>query len=193
MKREHGASEVKQEVKEVKTAVRVRAPSRLNPSRDSSPEAEPVGAIASTTDCELQRWREFGSVMAAQYEELKEKHAEVARQRSSDQRTIDMLREQVKEQQQSAQTHIAALQGELATAQARIAALESQVAETRAQPRLPDLAAQVIQLRTELDKALAELSRAKRRSLNDSLTGLVLRNSKLDLSRRSSRSSLDNM
>ena len=191
-------------INESKPLQRIRAPTRQQPSHgsSSSPTPEPLRlsssmlSSSSNIERELQKWREFGSLMATQYEELKEKHAEALRQRAADQSLIASLRGQLKDQHCSLQTEVDSLQNQLSAAQGRIASLEEQVSVQKAapvpDPRVHELASQVIQLRTDLDKTVAELSRAKRKSLNDSLTGLVMRNARID-SRRGSRSSVDNL
>jgi len=150
-----------------------RSPSRTDESRTTLPprtvrsaQPTPRGTPASDMERELTKWKEFGSLMAEAYQEIKSKHEAQTQVVEREAKISAALREQVgKLKQLLAKTLEEKEEVSLAYARKIEELYDGRLLEGSAH-ECSLMARQVINLRTDLDKCQSEMLKLQRQLID---------------------------
>jgi hypothetical protein len=140
-------------------------------TRDQSPikSFEPT---ALTPYQEIEKWKEFGSLMADSYEKMKKKYLESIKMQEEQKRNIRELNEQLNKLN-TLQARVSKEKEEMVTRfQKEIQVLRIELEETnreRTPMEYSQMADEIIHLRTELERRKSSVSRLQRDQVNNSL------------------------
>ena len=140
-------------------------------TRDQSPLKSP-DSTASTTFQEIEKWKEFGSLMADSYDKMKKKYLESIKVQEEQKRNIREMSEQISKLNGLYDQNCKEKEEIVGRYQKEIQVLMIEFEESNREKtsmEYSQMADEIIHLRTELERKKSSVSRLQRDQVNNSL------------------------